>query len=102
MHVPAWRLRNSFVSSVLEFVSYLDVYGPVVLLLKGVEKRAISSEQIGLASGSGMVSFAAVSACFFPLVCIILYLVSVIPLLGHVPSIFSSHRWVCTTSDDVI
>ncbi|KAH8505976.1 hypothetical protein H0E87_012986 [Populus deltoides] len=54
VHVPAWRLRNSFVSSVLEFVSYLDVYGPVVLLLKGVEKRAISSEQIGLASGSGM------------------------------------------------
>ncbi|KAL3585765.1 hypothetical protein D5086_012632 [Populus alba] len=44
VHVPAWRLRNSFVSSVLEFASYLDVYGPVVLMLKGVEKRAISSE----------------------------------------------------------
>jgi len=74
VHVPAWRLRNSFVSSVLEFVSYLDVYGPVVLLLKGVEKRAISSEQIGLASGSGMVSVAAVSACFFPFVYVLFFI----------------------------
>lgn len=70
-------------------------------VLKSVQ---ISFDLFAVASDSGMsVSAATLSACCFSSVCIILYLVSAIRLLGHVRA-SSAHcnRWVCTTSEDVI